>query len=132
MNDPSLPQKSREDPDHRFAEGRSREADRERRPTRRVRRVANIQAKLGLAKFSPPAYSSTSTSTPELDRYTQRKRNRSLRHRRRRKGAEKPAPAPQKQAEDTPVDPLGAEGPERQRAAAVGALQGEGAQGSPT
>ncbi|HYR35234.1 MAG TPA: AsmA family protein [Burkholderiales bacterium] len=64
---------------------------------------SNIEAKLGLAKFTPPSYVfDVAVDKLNLDRYSppEQKPVQAPSE----KGTEKPAPAPQKQAEDTPVD----------------------------
>ena len=105
MNDPSLPQKSVKIP----ITG-SLKADLEKQTANADLSAkfdeSNIQAKLGLAKFSPPSYLfDVAVDKLNLDRYSQpEKKPVAAPQAPTEKGAEKPAPAPQKQAEDTPVD----------------------------
>ena len=108
MSDPSLPQKSVKIP----ITG-SLKADLEKQTANADLAAkfdeSNIQAKLGLAKFSPPAYQfDINVDRLNLDRYTQQpeKKEVATPQAPSEKGAEKPAPAAalQKQAEDSPVD----------------------------
>src|SRR6267142_1338689 len=127
MNDPSLPQKSVKIP----ISG-SLKADLEKQTANADLSAkfdeSNIQAKLGLAKFSPPAYQfDVNVDRLNLDRYTQpEKKPVSAPQAPAEKGAEKPAPAPQKQAEDTPVDLSALKGLNANGRLQVGALQVKG------
>src|SRR6185503_10741924 len=66
---------------------------------------SNIQAKVGLAKFSPPAYRfDVNVDRINLDRYTGAEEKKPSVSTPSEKGKDKPAPQTQKPAEDTPVD----------------------------
>ena len=70
---------------------------------------SNIQAKLGLAKFSPPSYLfDINVDKINLDRYTGEEQKTAAKPKpappTEGKAPEKPAPAPQKKEEDSPVD----------------------------
>ena len=127
MNDPSLPQKSVKIP----ITG-SLKADLEKQTANADLSAkfdeSNIQAKLGLVKFSPPAYQfDINVDRLNLDRYTQpEKKPVSAPQAPAEKGAEKPAPAPQKQAEDTPVDLSALKGLNANGRLQFGALQVKG------
>jgi len=128
MNDPSLPQKSVKIP----ITG-SLKADLDKQTANADLSAkfdeSNIQAKLGLVKFSPPAYQfDINVDRLNLDRYSQpEKKPVSAPQAPSEKGAEKPsAPAPQKQAEDTPVDLSALKGLNANGRLQVGALQVKG------
>jgi AsmA protein len=128
VNDPSLPQKSIKIP----ITG-SLKADLEKQTVNADLSAkfdeSNIQAKLGLAKFSPPAYQfDINVDRLNLDRYSQpEKKPVSAPQAPTEKGAGKPsAPAAQKQAEDTPVDLSALKGLNASGRLQVGALQVKG------
>jgi AsmA protein len=129
MTDPSLPQKSVKIP----ITG-SLKADLEKQTANADLAAkfdeSNIQAKLGLAKFSPPAYQfDINVDRLNLDRYSQaEKKAVATPQAPSEKGAEKPAPAPapQKQAEDTPVDLSALKGLNANGRLQFGALQVKG------
>ncbi|TMH70479.1 MAG: AsmA family protein [Betaproteobacteria bacterium] len=108
MNDPSLPQKSVKIP----ITG-SLKADLEKQTANADLSTkfdeSNIQAKLGLAKFSPPAYQfDVNVDKLNLDRYTKQPEKKPVstptEEGKAPAPASKPAPTAQKKEEDSPVD----------------------------
>ena len=88
---------------------------------------SNIQAKLGLAKFSPPAYQfDVSVDRLNLDRYSAKPPEQKPVSTPKEEGKGAPTPTAQKQAEDTPVDLSFLKGLNANGRLAVGALQTNG------
>ena len=129
LNDPSLAQKSVKIP----ITGSAR-ADLEKQTANADLSAkfdeSNVQARLGLAKFSPPAYQfDINVDRLNLDRYAPpEKKPVATPQAPGEKGAQKPAPAPapQKQAEDTPVDLSALKGLNANGRLQLGALQVKG------
>jgi AsmA protein len=91
---------------------------------------SNIQAKLGLAKFTPPSYLfDVNVDKLNLDRYTgdeEKQKAKPPAAPTEGKAPEKPAPAPQKKEEDSPVDLSFLKGLNANGRLAFGALQVKG------
>ena len=93
---------------------------------------SNIQAKLGLAKFSPPAYNfDINVDKLNLDRYTKQPEKKPVstpteEGKAPPSGGQQPAPTAQKKEEDTPVDLSFLKGLNANGRLAVGQLQANG------
>ena len=125
VNDPSLPQKNIKIP----VNGSLR-ADLEKQTANADLTSkfdeSNLQAKLGLAKFSPPAYAfDINVDKLNLDRYTQQPEKKPVSSPT-EEGKSAPAPAAQKKEEDTPVDLSFLKGLNANGRLAVGQLQVSG------
>src|SRR5260221_490549 len=128
VNDPSLPQKNIKIP----VNGSIR-ADLEKQTANAELTSkfdeSNIQAKLGLAKFSPPAYNfDVNVDKLNLDRYTKQpeKKPVSTPTEEGKAPAGQQPPAAQKKDEDPPVDPSFLKGLNPNRRLPIGALQADG------
>jgi len=88
---------------------------------------SNIQAKLGLVKFSPPAYQfDVNVDKLNLDRYTKQPEKGSVSTPKEEGKGSAPAPTAQKKVEDTPVDLSFLKGLNANGRLQVGALQTNG------
>ncbi|HYL88368.1 MAG TPA: AsmA family protein [Burkholderiales bacterium] len=126
MTDPSLPQKSVKVP----VSGSLR-ADLEKQTANADLTSkfdeSNIQAKLGLAKFSPPAYQfDISVDKLNLDRYSAKQSEQKPVSTPKEEGKGAPAPTAQKKEEDTPVDLSFLKGLDANGRLQVGQLQTNG------
>src|SRR5436190_2338465 len=130
VNDPSLPQKN-----IRIPLSGSIRADLEKQTANAELTSkfdeSNIQAKLGLAKFSPPAYEfDVNVDKLNLDRYSakqpQQKPVSTPKEEGKAAPAGQPAPSPPKKEEDTPVDLSFLKGLNANGRLQVGALQANG------
>ncbi|MBV9188853.1 MAG: AsmA family protein [Betaproteobacteria bacterium] len=130
VNDPSLPQK-----DIKIPVSGSIRADLEKQTANADLTSkfdeSNIQAKLGLAKFSPPAYNfEIAVDKLNLDRYTKQQKKPVSTPTEEGKappsGSQQPAPTAQKKDEDTPVDLAFLKGLNANGRLQVGQLQANG------
>ena len=126
MEDPSLPQKNVKIP----VSGSLR-ADLEKQTANADLTSkfdeSNIQAKLGLARFSPPAYQfDVNVDKLNLDRYSAKQPEPKPVSTPKEEGKGAPAPTAQKKEEDTPVDLSFLKGLNANGRLAVGALQTNG------
>ncbi|HSU75526.1 MAG TPA: AsmA family protein, partial [Burkholderiales bacterium] len=88
---------------------------------------STIQAKLGLAKFTPPAYTfDINVDRLNLDRYTKQQEKKPVSTPTEEGKAPAPAPTAQKKEEDTPVDLSFLKGLNASGRLHVGALQAQG------
>ena len=126
VNDPSLPQKNIKIP----VNGSIR-ADLEKQTANADLTSkfdeSNIQAKLGLAKFSPPAYNfDINVDKLNLDRYTKQPEKKPVSTPKEEGKGSAPAPTAQKKEEDTPVDLSFLKGLNANGRLQVGQLQASG------
>ena len=130
VNDPSLPQKNIKIP----VSGSIRaDLDKQTANADLTSKFdeSNIQAKLGLAKFSPPAYNfDINVDKLNLDRYTKQPEKKPVstptEEGKAPSGGQQPAPTAQKKDEDTPVDLSFLKGLDANGRLAVGQLQANG------
>ena len=129
VNDPSLPQKNIKIP---VAGSIRADLDKQTANADLTSKFdeSNIQAKLGLAKFSPPAYNfDINVDKLNLDRYTKQPEKKPVStptEEGKAPPAGQPAPTAQKKEEDTPVDLSFLKGLNANGRLAVGQLQANG------